>query len=83
MKWYQKMWAWIKAAVKAVFDWCKAALETTEKNGGGLSSKRLFGLTCLIVAVILALRGGVDGTIIGLFLGAATGVFVTAAATGT
>jgi hypothetical protein len=46
------------------------------------SSKRLYGLVCLLVAII-GFFAGKDTTAIGMFLGAATAVFIAQAASGT
>jgi hypothetical protein len=59
-------------------------LTTIESPTGGISSKRVYGLGCFAVAVVLAfLYRDAAAITSGAFLGAATAVFVTQAATGT
>jgi hypothetical protein len=69
--------------LKKIWDWLKSALEAPESAGGGLSSKRLYGITCLVVAIILAFAQVDSATKVGIFLGAASAVFIAQAASGT
>lgn len=51
----------------------KTLLSLFQGPGGDLSSKRLFGLVCLVIAAISTFTGG-DIGIVGLWLGTGAGV---------
>jgi hypothetical protein len=78
MKWYQTAWN----AVKSAWKWLISALETTSKNGGGLSSKRVYGFVCLAVGIALAFQHA-DAALVAIFMGSASAVFIAQAASGT
>lgn len=53
-----------------------------QDSNGDYSSKRIFGLLSFVVAAVLAFVGR-DATTIGIFMGAATAVFIGQAITKT
>jgi hypothetical protein len=73
---------WLKEKLTAAYNWLKSVLEAPESAGGGLSSKRLFGLTCLVMAITVSLRGAEYSNSLAVWLAAASSVFIAQAASG-
>jgi hypothetical protein len=78
MKWYQKVLKFLK--------WLVSIIEAPESPNKPreISSKRVYGLACLVIATILAFAFQDKAAIVvGVFQGSAAAVFVAQAASGT
>ena len=71
----------MKGFIMSVWAAVKRPLEFLQNPQGEYSSKRLFGLAAFIVAIFLAFMGR-DAAVVAVFRGAATGVFIAQAASG-
>lgn len=94
-KFFKSVWDGIKVVAATVKRGVLRALEFVQGPKNEYSSKRLFGLGCFVVSVVLSLMAltaasatgnaaiiSGTATLVAIFMGSASAVFVAAAASG-